>query len=245
MPHVPVPAGISDSVATLRSLPCIRARCGIIFDAAKSDRLKHFRVNPAKMDDVVGVVKDLMDKDYASYDDVPYHSRWRHFEAGAIDRTAGLKKRWEGSGNCDGVERARRLVDMVTTSVLLDAGAGDIWKYKESSTGYESGRSEGLGVASFHMFDSGAFSSDPLNFPHRADSAGLKGLADDSVRRSFQVDDVKNPLVGCDGRTQVRSTAGLAPNSNGDNWSYKHSRPDIPCTQQLPTVLESPFEFMV
>lgn len=230
MSHVSVPSGTSDSVATLRSLPCIRTRCGIIFDAAKSDRLKHFRVKPAKMDDVVKFVKDLMDKDYNSYDDVPYHSRWRHFEAGAIDRTAGLKKRWTDSGNCDGVERARRLVDMVTTSVLLDAGAGDIWKYKESSTGFEAGRSEGLGVASFHMFDNGAFSSDPLNFPHRADSAGLKGLADDSVRQSFQVDDVKNPLVGCDGRTQVWSTGGLSPTSNGEDCSHKHGHPDIRCT---------------
>ena len=94
-------------------------------------------------------------------------------------------------------------MDLVTTSVLLDAGAGDVWKYTEKSTGFEAGRSEGLGVASFHMFGSGAFSSDPGSAPHRADSAGLKGLADDSVRTAFQVDDDANPLVGCEGRTQV------------------------------------------
>ncbi|CAN0585354.1 unnamed protein product, partial [Ectocarpus sp. 12 AP-2014] len=101
-------------------------------------------------------------------------------------------------------EKARRLVDLVVTSVLLDAGAGDVWKYTEKSTGFEAGRSEGLGVASFHMFGAGAFSSDTGSNPHRADSLGLKGLADDSVRRAFQVDDDANPLVGCDGRTQVR-----------------------------------------
>lgn len=87
--------------------------------------------------------------------------------------------------------------------MLLDAGAGDVWKYTEKSTGFEAGRSEGLGVASFHMFGAGAFSSDPGSCPHRADSIGLKGLADDSVRSAFQVDDDANPLVGCDGRTQV------------------------------------------
>ena len=86
---------------------------------------------------------------------------------------------------------------------LLLAGAGDVWKYKESGTEFEAGRSEGLGVASFHMFDDGAFSSDSASFPHRADSTGLKELANDSVRRWFQVDDATNPLVGCDGRTQV------------------------------------------
>ena len=120
--HDSAPSGTSDRVATLRSLPCIRARCGMILEAAKSDRLEHFRVNTSKMDDVVDFVKDLMDRDYASYDAVPYHSRWRQFEAGGIDRTAGLKKCWADSSDCDGLERARRLVDMVTTSVLLDAG---------------------------------------------------------------------------------------------------------------------------
>lgn len=112
-------------------------------------------------------------------------------------------------------EKARRLVDLVTTSVLLDAGAGDVWKYTEKSTGFEAGRSEGLGVASFHMFGAGAFSSDPATNPHRADSAGLKGLEDDSVRTAFQVDDSANPLVGCEGRTQVWFRMG---NAFGGFW---------------------------
>lgn len=43
----------------------------------------------------------LMDRDYSSYDDVPYHSRWRHFEAGGLDRTARLTAAWDGSKSCD------------------------------------------------------------------------------------------------------------------------------------------------
>lgn len=200
----PAAGGVSDRVATLRSLACVRGRCSTIFEAAKADKLAHFRLNLSNMPAVVTFVQELMDRDYATYDDVPYHSRWRHFEVGNIDRTARLKARWN-TINCnnDSLENARRLVDLVTTSVLLDAGAGDAWKYREPGTGFEAGRSEGLGVASFHMFDAGAFSSDPANCPHRADSVGLKGLADDSVRAAFQVDDAANPLVGCDGRTQV------------------------------------------
>ncbi|CAN0018382.1 unnamed protein product [Ectocarpus sp. 4 AP-2014] len=204
------PAGTSERVATLRSLACIRERCGVIFDAAKSDTLAHFRLDLSKMDDVATFVQGLMDRDYSSYDDVPYHSRWRHFEAGGLDRTARLTAAWDGSKSCDELEKARRLVDLVVTSVLLDAGAGDVWKYTEKSTGFEAGRSEGLGVASFHMFGAGAFSSDTGSNPHRADSLGLKGLADDSVKRAFQVDDDANPLVGCDGRTQVLKRLGTA-----------------------------------
>ena len=28
---------------------------------------------------------------------VPYHSRWRHFEAGGVDRKAELDARWPGA----------------------------------------------------------------------------------------------------------------------------------------------------
>lgn len=42
-----------------------------------------------------------MDRDYASYDDVPYHSRWRHFEVGGLDRTARLKAAWDSTNTCD------------------------------------------------------------------------------------------------------------------------------------------------
>lgn len=65
-------------------------------------------------------------------------------------------------------EQARRLVDLFVVSVLLDAGAGNAWKYKESTTRLTFSRSEGLGVASVHMFESGLFSSDP-DQPYRVD----------------------------------------------------------------------------
>ncbi len=65
-------------------------------------------------------------------------------------------------------EQARRLFDLVVVSVLLDAGAGNAWKYKEPVTGLTFSRSEGLGVASIHMFESGLFSSDPHQ-PYQVD----------------------------------------------------------------------------
>lgn len=42
-------------------------------------------------------------------------------------------------------------------SVLLDAGAGNDWKYRESPGDVVVERSEGLAVASLHMFVDGAF----------------------------------------------------------------------------------------
>ena len=84
-------------------------------------------------------------------------------------------------------------------SVLLDAGAGPDWHYTEAASGQRFSRSEGLGVASFHAFTSGLFSSDP-DRPLQVDAAGLRGLVGDRLAQAFQASEA-NPLVGLTGRT--------------------------------------------
>ena len=64
--------------------------------------------------------------------------RFRHFAPNSVTE---LLKKWQ----CDKVEKIRRLIDLVTVSVLLDAGAGKHWKYVDTS-GIEHRRSEGLFV---------------------------------------------------------------------------------------------------
>jgi hypothetical protein len=54
----------------------------------------------------------------------------------------------------------RSLVDLFFVSVLLDAGAGDRWKFTEPGTGDVYTRSEGIAVASLYMFLEGDFASD-------------------------------------------------------------------------------------
>lgn len=51
------PSGASKSVATLRSLACIRSRCKVVYEAAKSDQLAHFRLDLSKLDDVATFVQ--------------------------------------------------------------------------------------------------------------------------------------------------------------------------------------------
>jgi hypothetical protein len=58
----------------------------------------------------------------------------------------------------DAVEKVRSLVDLFFVSVLLDAGAGDRWKFTEPGTGNVYTRSEGIAVASLYMFLDGDFS---------------------------------------------------------------------------------------
>jgi hypothetical protein len=70
-------------------------------------------------------------------------------------------------------EEIRRSIDLFVVSVLLDAGAGNEWIYHEKSSGKKFTRSEGLGVASIHMFDQGFFSS-VTSQPYRVDGAPLE-----------------------------------------------------------------------
>ena len=98
------------------------------------------------------------------------HGRWRHIDCG-VERVKPMFEKWSKQANPpDLKEQARRTIDLFMVSVLLDAGAGNAWKYTEAQTGLTFSRSEGLGVASVHMFESGLFSSDPGQ-PYRVDGA--------------------------------------------------------------------------
>lgn len=57
------------------------------------------------------------------------------------------------------IEICKRLIDLFLVSVLLDAGAGNSWTYREEG-GKVYSRSEGLAIASLAMFKHGMFSSD-------------------------------------------------------------------------------------
>lgn len=59
---------------------------------------------------------------------IPFHSRWRHFEAGGVNRKAELDAALAGLSVAD---RARAHFDLAVVSVLLDAGAGAEWRYTE------------------------------------------------------------------------------------------------------------------
>ena len=144
--------------------------------AARHDALQHFALHPERLEPAAGYVVETIAADYPDLE-FPTHSRWRHFAAGGRDRWAGLAARLDGlSGEKVGrAEVARIRSDLAVTSVLLDAGAGADWRYREPASGETFARSEGLAVASFDLFASGAFSADPAR-PLRADAAGLAGM---------------------------------------------------------------------
>ncbi len=166
------------------------------------DKLPHFRVDLARLPTAVDLVIDVTRKNYPSLD-VPFHSRWRHFVCNGEDRWAALDRNttWR-----DAAVRGRAAFDLAIVSVLLDAGAGPQWHYRDTASGQNIGRSEGLALASLAMFAQGAFSSDPKQ-PLQADADGLKNLSTDALSAGFQVTP-SNPLLGVEGRADLLRRLG-------------------------------------
>ena len=163
----------------------------------------HFAIHEARFQPTVELVMQVIRQKYPDIK-IPFHSRWGHFRAGGVDRPAQFKKL---TSSLDLLERARTELDLVITSVLLDAGAGAAWKYREEASTSDYTRSEGLGVASYHMFLSGAMSGDARS--HRADEAGLKKVSVKDLEKNFQVSTV-NPLIGVEGRVALLNGLGRA-----------------------------------
>ncbi len=186
----------------LFSTATTRSRANALLVRARAGHSKHFAVHDEALPSVASLVAQTTRSRYPDLK-IPYHSRWRHFEAGGVDRRTWLDEIHKGASN-----DAVTLIDLVVVSVLLDAGAGADWHYKEARTGQVHARSEGLGVASFHAFCSGLFSSDPTQ-PLRVDASGLQRLSTIQLAQAFQVTDT-NPLVGLEGRVNLLRRLGKA-----------------------------------
>jgi hypothetical protein len=196
-------AGAAEAAAeALRTTTAVRERCRQLLSRARHGESAWFIVDEGFMEAAARTVAEMTRQRYPRLH-IPYHSRWRHFEAGGVDRKGRLEQLL---GDAPPVTRAHSMVDLTVVSVLLDAGAGADWKYVEPASGQTFTRSEGLGVASFHAFTSGLFSSDPAR-PLQVDSTGLRALVPDHLAAAFQVSE-SNPLVGLEGRVVLLRRLG-------------------------------------
>jgi len=179
----------------------IRQSAEKIFELTKSGQT-HFNYHADQFDPVVDYVIEVIRANYPALE-IPFHSRWGHFRVGGIDRAQVLESK---IANLDSLEKARTKLDLVITSVLLDAGAGNTWSYKEQSSGKVFSRSEGLGVASFYLFMEGHLSDDKTK-PLQATAQGLQNLTVEQLQQAFQVS-ASNPLVGVEGRLSLLRNLG-------------------------------------
>ncbi len=215
----------------LLAAEAVRERCNAMLALAEQDALPHFRLDATRLGHAADYVAAVISENYPDLS-IPSHSRWRHFEASGIDRWGEMASSLPAS---DPVERARVRIELTVVSVLLDAGAGPAWQFREPETGQVLTRSEGLAVASLHAFRSGLFSSDPRH-KLRADAVGLSRLTEQSLGAAFQVS-CDYPLVGLSGRAALLRNLGavLDGRLGGllDEW-----RPPVSARDLLVTVLE-------
>ena len=181
-------------------------------------RSPHFTLDESRLAAVAGYVADVTREAYPDLK-IPYHSRWRHFSAGGIDRWSELAAR----SDADALERARIAVDLATVSVLLDAGAGNAWRYHDRKTGHCLHALGGLAVASLDMFARGAvlLRSRPSS---RVDHAALARIDAATLARHFQVDG-DNPLVGLEQRSALLRRLGTALAERPDLFGRAPARP--------------------
>lgn len=186
---------------SLLTASAVRERAHELLALCEAGQLTHWRVDRSRLDAAARYVVETMRMNYPDLD-IPFHSRWRHFAAGGRDRWREMAQRahWP-----DAAAKARAAFDLAITSVLLDAGAGPAWRWRDDD-GRVYSRSEGLGIASLHLFAEGSLSGDQSD-PFRADASRLASLPADEIARVFQVTQ-DNPLQGLHGRARLLNALG-------------------------------------
>jgi len=200
---------------TLSEVRRIREQCRAVAELVDAGRSAHFTLDRARLPAVAERVARITRERYPD-GDIPPHSRWRHFNAGGVDRKAELDAKLAARS---AVALARARIDLAFISVLLDAGAGPDWHYTEPSPaeageGRVYSRSEGLAVATFNAFISGSFSSDAGD-PCRVDAKALLHTDARVLADIFQAGEA-NPIVGLDGRAALLRRLGEALRARPD-----------------------------
>jgi hypothetical protein len=204
---------LADSARALLSAAAVRDSANRMMTLGCEGALEDWRVDlgrlPLTADFVAKVVRDRYPRL-----DPPIHARWRHFVFDGRDLWAEIAKShaWP-----DSKSRARAGFDLVLTSVLLDAGAGTAWRYRDAASGLTAARSEGLALASLRWFEAGGLSDDPRD-PLRVDAAALCRVDAAAISAAFQVSET-NPLLGADGRASLLNRLGEALYARADLFS--------------------------
>lgn len=203
----------SEAARRLLSAAAVRSRAHEMLAIAESGALAEWRLDMTRLAGAADLTAETVRLNYPNLK-VPFHARWRHFVAFGRDLWAEREK------PSDPAELGRAAFDLVIPSVLLDAGAGTAWRYRDAATGAVLGRSEGLGVASLRLFESGALSADPDD-PLRADALDKVDAA--MIGEAFQVSD-DNPLVGLEGRAALLRRLGEAVGRPGSLFDMMAAR---------------------
>jgi hypothetical protein len=185
----------------LMSAAAVRAAAQRMLEAALSDKLDHWHLDLGALRQIAVLVANITRGNYPDLN-IPFHSRWRHFTVGGVDRWRALSF---ALGDAESLERVRRAVDLVIASVLVDAGSGGKWSYIDEATQKKYTSSEGLALASLDLYRDIVLPAPG----HALDAERLVKLTQAELARAFQVHE-ENTLSGLDGRVALLNRLGEA-----------------------------------
>ena len=171
-----------DAIRALLSASAVRERAHEMLALALDGKVEGWTVDLDRLDAAAAFTAQVTRENYPDLV-IPFHARARHFVAGPPRLPEG-----------DPATRARAAFDLVILSVLLDAGTGPGWRFRDPVSGGSFARSEGLAVASQRMFEGGALDN-------------LATLEADTLAEGFQVGE-DNPLLGLEGRAGLLRRLG-------------------------------------
>ena len=203
---------IDSGARALLSAAAVRNASRRILTLALEGALEDWAVDRARLGPTVDFVAKVVRDRYPTLQ-IPVHARWRHFVFAGRDLWSEIatSRNWGSSP----AAAARAAFDLAITSVLLDAGAGSGWRYRDSQIGgLVAARSEGLALASLRWFERGGLSDDPRD-PLRADAAALCRVDARSIEQAFQSTS-DNPLQGAHGRAALLNRLGKAVQERPD-----------------------------
>lgn len=195
--------GNGSSLTRLLSADAVRRCCHRIGAQVETGEGRWFRFFPDRLGDAVERVVDECRHNYPDLA-IPYHSRWRHFVVEGVDLWQHHVR--ERLGDAGPETLARTAIDLVFISVLVDAGAGPRWRYRDPVTGACLSRSEGLAAASVDLFFNHLATRDDqggLAVDHRS----LRALDAHTMASAFQ-HGPDNPLLGLEGRLRLLNALG-------------------------------------
>lgn len=206
---------MSPQAKSFLSAAAVRTAADAMFALAETGKLQDWTLDLAKLPACADIVAKVVRQNYPTLA-IPFHARWRHFVFKGRDLWAEIASR---ASFRDKDAKARAEFDLAITSVLLDAGAGAQWRYRDQSTDVDASRSEGLALASLRLFEWGGFSADPAD-PLRADAEGLARLDMTALSDAFQVSP-QNPLLGLEGRAALLNRLGRQVDARPDLFALK------------------------
>jgi hypothetical protein len=201
--------GVTSKTTELLSAKAVRQTSRRMLALADEGSLEEWTLDRGRIGPTVDFVAKVIRERYPTLR-IPYHARWRHFVFGGRDLWAEIAAecKWESPAAA-----GRAAFDLAITSVLLDAGAGAEWRYRDSLC--MAARSEGLALASLRWFERGGFADFGSNDPWRADAVALSRIDGAVIDQAFQVGP-GNPLAGAHGRAALLNRLGRAVSTRPD-----------------------------